>query len=322
MVIIMTREKRRRFKRIGIIIITVLIIMSVISMTATAIIYDSIFARYDGADVDPPHDLVAMVNARQTAVYPSGNNRLTGYLYRSNDEQDRQTLIVLAPGFRAEADDYLWQIKSFLELGWSVFAFDATGSGESEGESSVGFPQEIYDIEATLKYIENCNRFGYNDIVLFGHSRGGYAACCALSMEFDIAAVVSVSGINSAMEGVIGAAHAYVGPVAYGNYGFLWLYQTILFDAKTVNITADEAISQSDVPVLVVHGAADEQVPIDRFSIMAHRDDIDSNVVEYLICDEPERDGHTSLLFDEDGMANRELITDIDAFLSKHIFEG
>ena len=318
----MTRDKCQRLKRIGIIIITVLMIFSVISMTATAIIYDSIFARWDRAQVDPPRELTAMVDARTTVAYPSGNNQLTGYLYRSDSENDRQALVLLAPGFHAEADDYLWQIKSLLDYGWSVFAFDATGSGESGGESAVGFPQEIYDIDATLKYVENCDRFGYNDIVLFGHSRGGYAACCALSFEHDIAAVVTVSGINSAMEGVIGAATAYVGPLAYGNYGFLWLYQAMLFDAETVNITADEAISQSDVPVLVVHGSDDEQVPMDRFSIISHRDEIDSDAVTYRICDKPEQNGHTSLLFDEDGTANRALMADIHAFLVQSISEG
>ncbi len=291
-------------------------------MTATAIIYDRIFARYDGFQADPPWELVPMVEDRTTVAYPSGKNQLTGYLYRSDSEDDQQALVVLAPGFLASADDYLWQIKSLLDYGWSVFAFDATGSYQSEGESAVGFPQEIYDIDATLKYIENNDRFGYNDIMLLGHSRGGYAACCALSYEYDIAAVVTVSGINSAMEGVIGAATEYVGPLAYGNYAFLWLYQTILFDAETVNMSADKAISASDVPVLVIHGAMDTQVPIDEFSIISHRDDITSDAVEYKIYSTPDQDGHTNLLFEDDGTANQALMADIHEFFIKSISEG
>ncbi len=316
----MVENKKSLIKRISIIIITVLVIISVISMTATVIIYDSIFARYDGKQTKVPVELTDIVSTREKQEYLSGKNRLSGYLYRSDIETNKNTLIVVAPGFHAGADDYLWQIKSLLDYGWSVFAFDTTGSFNSEGESSIGFAQELYDIEATLKYIEKNNRFGYNDIVLLGHSRGGYAACCALSLnEYDISAVIAISGVNSSMEGVIGAATDYVGPIAYGNYGFLWLYQTMLFGSDTVNLNADEEISKSDVPVLIVHGSNDTEVPLDQYSIISHKDEIKSDAVEYLVCTEANQNGHVSLLFDKDGTANHKLMAKINDFLIKNV---
>ena len=39
-------------------------------------------------------------------------------------------------------------------------------------------------MEAALKHIEKNGRFGYNHIVLFGHSQGGYASSCALAGDF------------------------------------------------------------------------------------------------------------------------------------------
>ena len=314
----MKSVKKHSLKRIGIIIISVIAIYTAASLTATKLIYDSIFVRYD-AVAQTPAELSGMVEDREAQRYASGENDLTGYLYRCTGENAQSGLVVIAPGFHAGADDYLWQIKSLLDYGWSVFAFDPTGICSSEGQSSVGFSQELLDLEATLKYIESCGRFGYNDIMLLGHSRGGYAACCALSYDYDIAAVVSVSGINSAMDGVMGSAQEKIGPVAYGNYGFLWLYQAMLFGTDTLNASADESISQSDVPVLVVHGAGDTQVPMDRYSIIAHKDRITSDRVEYEICDEPNQDGHTSLLFEQDGTANRELMERIHGFFVKSI---
>lgn len=311
----MVSAKKSFLKRLLITIITVILVFSAISLAATKIIYDNIFTRYDCET----ETSVSFLDNREKFQYNSGENKLTGYLYSANSNSD--TLVVLVPGYHAAAQSYGELIKSFLEYGCSVFAFDPTGSCESEGDSAIGFPQELCDLDATLNFITAKDQFGYDNIVLFGHSRGGYAACCALGYDYDISAVISVSGVNSAMEGVIGHAEEYVGPLAYGNYGFLWLYQTILFGSDTVNICADEEISQSDVPVLIIHGEKDKQVPMDKYSIISHKDEITSDNVEYIISSTEGQNGHTDILYDADGTANRKLMAEINQFLQKSISE-
>lgn len=291
-----------------------LLLACTVSMTATKLVYDSIYQRYDAA-APIPQALQSLTHERQAHQYVSGENRLSAWLYRCRGENARDALVIVVPGFHAGADSYLWQIQSLLELGWSVLAFDATGSFSSEGDSTRGFPQILCDLEATLKYVENCKRFGYNDIVVLGHSQGGYAACCALALEYDIDAVVSVSGVNSAMEGVMGLAEQYAGPLAKGNYAFLWTYQALLFGTQRLNLRSDEAISQSRVPVLVIHGASDELIPADEYSIISYSDRIDSITAEFLIWSEAGQDGHTSVLYDADGRANRALMARIHDFL-------
>ncbi len=314
----MVSARKVRIKRILIIIITVLIALSAISMIATKVVYDSIFARYDSA-ADIPDELADTVIAREEHSYYSGENRLQGYLYRSDAAVKRNALIVIATGINSESDDYLWQTRSLLDCGWSVFIFDATGCGASNGKSAVGFSQILLDLNETICYIESKECFGYNDMVLLGHSRGGYAACCALQYEHDIAAVVSISGQNSAMEGVIGSSTQYVGPLAYGNFGGLWLYQTMLFGGDVISLEADEVIGASDVPVLIVHGQEDEITPLDRYSVMAHKDEIKSARVEYIVCADDGQSGHTSLMFDASGRANSRLMAQIDDFLTRSI---
>lgn len=313
MVIIVTSVKKSQLKRIAVIIITILFAFSAVSMVATKLIYDGIFDRYE--EPQPvPAELSAMVEQRQLHRYPSGENTLTGYYYPS-DQPESLGLVVLVPGFHAGGDSYLWQIRSLLDYGWSVFTFDTTGSFRSEGDDQVGFPQAVLDLEATLKYIEKSQNFGYNDLILMGHSRGGYAACCALTMDHHIAAVVSVSGVNSAMEGVMQLSCNTIGPVAYGNYGFLWLYQVMLFGDDTLNQQACDAISQSDVPVLVVHGTRDEDIPVDSSSVISHKEEMTSGNVEYLL----RPAGHTDLLYDADGTANDELMYEIHSFLIRSL---
>lgn len=315
----MVRLKKLNLKRIIAVIITIIMIFSAISFAVTKIIYDRIFVRYDCAVTDFPSELSETVATRTEKQFSSKNNTLTGYLYNANAELSNDTLVIIAPGFNACADSYLWQIKSLLEYGWSVFAFNPTGCCTSSGNSSIGFSQELCDLEAALKYVENNDRFGYNDIVLFGHSRGGYAVCCSLDFKYNITAVVSVSGINSAMEGVIGSSVEQIGPLAYGNYGFLWAYQAMLFGSKTLNMNASEEISESDVPTLIIHGKNDELVPLDRFSIISHKKEISSKKVEYIICSDPNSSGHTDLLFGKDGTANDILMKQIDHFLKKAV---
>ena len=279
-------------------------------MLATKMIYDGIFVRYD-EPAQIPQALSATVQQRHVCQFPSGENQLTGYYYGAAEPESAPGLIVLVPGFSAGGDDYVWQIRELLDYGWGVFTFDATGTLRSQGESQVGFSQLVADLEAALKYVENNRRFGYNELVLLGHSRGAYAACCALAQPRDVAAVVSVSGVNSPMECIMQMSSQYVGPVSYGNYGFLWLYQAMLFGADTLQLQAAEIISESNVPVLLIHGSEDRQIPVDTGSIISHREQIASAQVEYLLLD----GGHTDLLYDADGTANNALIKKIHEFL-------
>ncbi len=315
----MVSAKKLKLKKVWITIIIAIICFVMISFVATKIIYDGIFTRYDCGVTEYPAELENTVALRQTVTYPSGKNLLSGYLYRCQGENDRNTLVIIAPGHNACCDSYIWQIHELLQYGWSVLAFDSTGCCQSGGETAIGFPQELCDVKATLDYVEKQQRFCYNDVVLLGHSRGGYAACCALSYDYDISAVVSVSGVNSAMEGVMSASVEHIGPLAYGNYGFLWLYQTMLFGSDIVNQRADKAITQASTPVLLIHGADDREIPADRYSIVSHKDQIAGENVEYLIRSSPDNAGHTNLLFADDGTANDELIKEINDFLAKHI---
>ena len=309
--IIVVSVQKSKFKRISIIIITVLFIYSAVSMLVTKLVYDRIFDRYD-TQVPVPQALSEMTAQRQVVHYPSGENTLTGYYYPAQQENP-YGLAVLVPGFHAGADNYLWQIQSLQDSGWAVFSFDPTGTFQSQGDSQIGFSQILIDLEATLNYIEKNHSFGYNELVLIGHSRGGYAACCVLSQNFDISAVVCVSGINSAMESVMEISTQKVGPIAYCNYGYLWLYQSTLFGRQLLNQQASEAISQSDIPVLVVHGTQDQDA--EESSVIAHKAQIASDKVEYLYCVA----GHTDLLYDSDGTANDQLMADIQEFLLRSI---
>jgi alpha-beta hydrolase superfamily lysophospholipase len=312
----MTFIKKRSFKKKLKVIIIALLIYIFLSFAVTKIIYDISFKRYDSqSDVSKmPEKISEIVRTRDICFFESGKNTLCGYFYKSGG----LALVVVAPGFNASADMYLPQIRDFLEQGYDVFTFDYTGSCNSEGKSAVGFSQEILDLDNALKFIENNDKFVYNNILLFGHSRGGYSVCGVLNKNHNISAVVTVSGIDSAMDGIMMPAVKKIGNIAYGNFANLWLYQTMLFGADTVNMEASEEISAVDTPVLVVHGKNDDVVSVNRFSIISHKEEIEEKCdnAKFIICDTKGKDGHTNLLFDADGTSNDELMKEINQFYS------
>ena len=263
-----------------------ILIITILFLTLTKFIYDRIFIRYDKAARIPP-SLAPLAQKGELHPFLSGKNLLTGYHY---PVQNARGLILLAPGFRAGGEDYLQLIQKLLAIGWGVFTFDGTGTRRSQGKNQVGFSQCIKDLEESLKYVEKNNCFGYNRLVLMGHSRGAYAACCI--QRPNVAAIVSISGINSAMEGIMQLSRKAIGPLCYGNYGLLWLYQVILFGKRLLKRQAAVSLSQKDIPALIIHGTKDRQIPPGRGSIISHKQQITSSRVEYLLCDA----GHNDLL--------------------------
>lgn len=296
-----------RKKRILWIIIIVLLVNLIGMCVATVLIYDATFPRYDAGNVP-------VAAADREMRFPCGENMLWGGLY----EGTKGALIVLAPGYRASESDYLHLIRELQAKGWGVFIFEPTGCSRSEGDSSVGFAQETLDLRAALDYVEGEDRFGYEKLLLLGHSRGGNAVCGAL--DRDITAAVTVNALGSDLEAIVSPVENVIGPLAYCNYPIIWLYQKLLFGEYGCMKTADR-IDACDVPVLVVQGSADTTATPTDTALYADKEDIASPRVEYYLCDKTGQNGHTDLLFDPDQTANNALVEQIDRFFAKHTGE-
>ncbi|MBD5135150.1 MAG: alpha/beta hydrolase [Lachnospiraceae bacterium] len=94
-------------------------------------------------------------------------NNISAFLYAVDDAKG---VIVVAPGHRDANDIKLYEIRYFVDAGYSVVCLDYTGCYTSGGSSMKGFNQSVYDIDARLDYIEADKRFEDMPIFLFGHS--------------------------------------------------------------------------------------------------------------------------------------------------------
>ena len=313
----MTSSKKKFLKKVLKGIAITIIVYLTVSMIATKLIYDSVFQRYNAEN---PQNILAetadMMKSRKNFSYPCGEYDLSGHLY--SDGTCENGLIVFAPGFKSESVEYEGVIYAFLQEGFDVFVFNPTGHGNSEGEDSIGFPQIINDIDSTMDFINSNSNFNYKDIFLFGHSRGGYGVCCVANEYSNISAVASVNGVDKSIDAIMAYSTNYVGGVAYGNYPFLSLYESIIFGSQLAGNSAVEKLSETKIPSLIIQSSEDEQIPADKFSIYSRREKISSGKVEYLLYNKDGSSGHVSILYNENRSPNYDVIKIISDFYKEN----
>lgn len=210
--------------------------------------------------------------------FKSGDNQLTGYIY---GEESNKAIVVVAHGIGGGADSYFAQEKHFIDQGYCVFAYDCTGSYMSEGKTTNGFPQAVLDLNAALNWLNNQKDLNDLPVLLFGHSWGGYAVANVLNYDHNIAAVVSISGINSAFEIVNDQVVDMTGAFGYTQIPTLNLVQLLKF-GRAARFTAVDGINSTDIPILIVHGKEDTVIPYDGCSIISHKSEIKNPNVSYI----------------------------------------
>jgi pimeloyl-ACP methyl ester carboxylesterase len=110
---------------------------------------------------------------------PSGNALLAGFIYRANGGQKHPTLLLLHgyPGNERNLD--LAQVVR--AHGWNVIYFDYRGSWGSQGQ--FGFQhcvEDVVNVVAFCHKYQDSLRIDASNIVLFGHSMGGWICLKAL----------------------------------------------------------------------------------------------------------------------------------------------
>src|SRR5690554_451889 len=292
---LLKNNKRSKIKMMGISIVVITILFSIVSMVIVMIVYNNQFPRYKRHDMSVSAGLkyedLQDTYPRDLVTFASGDNQLQGYVY---GEINDQGLVVVAHGIGGGADSYLPQITYFVDQGWRVFAYDSTGSFDSEGKTTKGFPQALLDLDAALTYISTQSEYANLPLLLFGHSWGGYAVANILHFDHEITGVVSVSGANSPMDMVMEQGRRMMGGLINIQYPYMWLYQRILF-GKLATLNAVDAINQAEVPVLIVHGTEDELVAYNGSSVIANIGAITNQSVKTISPSESGRNGHDNL---------------------------
>ncbi|MDF2685322.1 MAG: hypothetical protein K0S55_503 [Clostridia bacterium] len=292
------KNKSNNMLSILLICIATFIILFIIgSMLIVKNVYDVNFQRND----KPDPKFAGYISysdveqyKRTEVEFESGKNTLKGYIYGEDNVNDNDKgLVVIVHGLGEGAESYLSETLYFADNGWRVFAFDCTGSYESEGESTVGLPQSAIDLAATLEYIKSNNTLNELPIMLYGHSWGGYAVTAILNYNYDIKAVASISGFNSPKELLLEQTKDMMGIIGYIVSPFD-IYQNLLFGEKA-KVSAVDGINGKDTAVMIIHGVNDDAIAYNGASIISHKDEITNPNVIYKTYSNENHNGHNDL---------------------------
>ncbi len=285
-------------------LLIILILIVAVTYLITALIIRGQFGRGDYPDrrftTAYWYDDFAERYPRELVNFESGGNRLIGYIYGA-DNNDKG-LIVWSHGIGSGHEAYIGTIVKFVDLGWKVFAYDATGSGDSEGSGSRGLVQSAIDLDSALSFIEKDTRLSGMPVMLFGHSWGGYAVAAVQDFGHKIDAVVSVSGYNNAFEMLTDGADDVIGEIpAAIDKPFMWVWNRLTF-GKYAELTALDGINKGSVPILIMHGDQDTVVGYDPISIISKKQQITNPNAEYYVFT-GENAGHAGIFYSDDANA-------------------
>ncbi|MBQ8966156.1 alpha/beta fold hydrolase [Ruminococcus sp.] len=276
-------KKSRRRKLAA--VLAVLLLLAGGTSAGTVIAMRSIFSRGDYTDpalsayyrYDPDWK---DKHPREEVSFTSGENELKGFIYGMENSSPRG-LIVFAHGIGTGHESYIDQLMWFVEQGWRVFTYDATGSGYSEGSGTVGLVQSALDLDKALDYAEGDERLKGLDVYLLGHSWGGYAVSAVQNFDHDIKASAEISGYAYPVEMLdVGAEQTMHTKAAVVMHPFIWLYNKFIY-GEYADLNAVEGINSSGLPNLLIHGENDDFVVYDRVSIVSKKAEITNPKAEF-----------------------------------------
>ncbi|KAL6220986.1 hypothetical protein ACLB2K_008739 [Fragaria x ananassa] len=191
--------------------------------------------------------------------------KLVGLLHETGSRE----IVILCHGARASKDHFIIEnLAVALEKeGISSFRFDFAGNGESEGTFQFGhMRREADDLHAVIQHFS-----GSNHVVsaIFGHSKGAGDVLLYASKYHDIPTVVEASAHYDPKKGIeklLGKDFMEKikkdGFIDIGSANFR-VTEESLMDRLSTDMHESCLKIDKDCRVLIVHGSADESIPVE-----------------------------------------------------------
>ena len=201
-----------------------------------------------------------MLGGPEGIIIQSAGKNLLGALYTGSGDGPRPTAIVLhgIPGIEKNTDI----AYALRDAGWNALIFHYRGSWGSEGEYTLaGILDDIHSAIEELaagRYPVDVSR-----LALVGHSLGGWAAVIMASRDSRVKAAVTIGGISNMRAWHLSEEDA----VDYARFLNGTSGTEILSQVRALGKTRNPVDVIGDLgssPVLIVHGDADEVVPVDQ----------------------------------------------------------
>jgi dipeptidyl aminopeptidase/acylaminoacyl peptidase len=163
-------------------------------------------------------------------------------------------------GWGASAADMVPLVGPLRPTGLNALLLDARCHGRSDDDNFASMPRFAEDIRAGLVWLRRRPDVDGGRIVLVGHSVGAGACLYVASSDPDVAAVVSIASMAHPQEFMARALRNHL-PSPLVGLALRFVERTI--GQRFETFAPIHTIGRVQAPVLLVHGARDETVPIE-----------------------------------------------------------
>ncbi len=196
----------------------------------------------------------------QGIIFQSAGQNLLGALYLGLGDGPRPTAIVLhgIPGIEKNTDI----AYALRDAGWNALIFHYRGSWGSEGEYTLaGIPD---DVESAINALTaGPYPVDKEHLALVGHSLGGWAAIVCAARDPRVKAAVTIGGIGNMRTWSLSEEAAMRDARFLSGTSGAEILSQIRALGKTRN-PVDVIGDLGSTSVLIVHGDADDDVPVDQ----------------------------------------------------------
>lgn len=221
-------------------------------------------------------ELLEKVNKEEVEVESDDHLILRGY-FIENEIKDR--VVIIFHGYKSKGS--LSLTYDYYALGYSVLLIDQRAHGRSEGRFIGMGILERFDALKWIEYV--IKRCGENtSILLSGTSMG--ASTIMMASEIitypQVKGIIADCGFSSCYEQIKSCIHKIP---KQPTMGIVNLYSRLFAKYNMKEITSAESLSNSNIPLLIIHGKKDNFVPCSNLKICY--DASKSTIKDYLYVD-------------------------------------
>ncbi len=227
---------------------------------------DDIYAIPSGDQYEPhKEEMIELIKTLEKREYEDvyitsfDGLRLHGRYYHC---RDGAPLNIGFHGYRATAlRDFCVGASESLKRGHNLILIDQRGQGKSEGRTITMGIKEHRDVLSWAQY--GAKRFGDTKIILYGVSMGAASVIMATSLDLpkNVTGVIADCPYNAPKDILLTVAQKDMGINKKLAYPFIWLSAKLLGRFDINEKTCEQAVKNSKIPVLILHGEDDRYVP-------------------------------------------------------------
>ncbi len=193
-----------------------------------------------------------------------------------------KALIVMTHGYNMSCEDYMPLAHRFTEAGFMVLMFDGIGIGMSDGDRIYGLPQHILDMDSVLSSVQADPELGKLPLILFGHSWGGYAACCISALsDYPIRGILTCGAFRKSSSAMIPSIRKRYPKAAPFLIALLESLERMLF-GRIAPLTSSEGLRKANCPARLYHSSDDAVVGYEESFLTMQRELADMDKVEFI----------------------------------------